>query len=148
MQLGLPIRLEARCLRRLCVIERAADRLGEGAEREACVDGARDVGRVDADVLVQPHRKLHPLADLLLDQELRIDPDDLGVAAGDFAAGVEESLPGHVTIRRVERAFDPLLAEVDDPLAEIADVDELNLALRAAWERGPRLLAQRDGASR
>ena len=69
----------------------------------------------------------HPFADLVLEQELGRHPCDLGVGPSDGATGLQELGPGDTGVRRVEDPGDVALAEVDDPLAKVTDVDELCL---------------------
>ena len=116
----------------------AGDRLRERAEAETGVDCAADVRRVHAGPLRvgEPERQLHPLADLVLLQELVRDP-------GDVRAG-EQLAPRDALVRRVERPGETLLDAVDDPLGQVADVDELSEPIGRA--RGEDLAAAAEPA--
>ena len=91
----------------------------------------RHVGLVQARRLrvADPERQLHPLADALLGQERRPDPDEARVAAGHLAAGLEQLAPGDPG---GSRCTSPPCASrrADEPVAEVAHVDELHLSLR------------------
>src|ERR671910_1369227 len=114
------------------MLERPADGVVERAERQARCERSRDVssehaGRVQA---VQPQRQLHPLAHALLGEELGLDPDRSTVVTADPSTRLDELAPRDAGMRRVERARLTSLAEVDDPGAEVASVDELDLPVR------------------
>ncbi len=88
--------------------------------------------------IVQPERQLHPLSDLLLDQELRVDPDELGVGARRAATGLEQVEPCRRRSDRVVRPGEALLARGDDPVCEVAHVDHLRGGVgRRDREDGP-----------
>ena len=60
------------------------------------------------------------------------------VHSGCRTTGLEQLPPGNALVRRVERATDLALAELDHPGAEVADVDELR---RSLGRRGRQHLA-------
>src|SRR4029453_19001607 len=83
---------------------------------------------MDADVvgIGDPERQLPPPPDLVLEQELVVDPH----RSRRFRHGacVHELAPRDAGPREVERAGQPSRARAHDPIAEVADVDELDAA--------------------
>src|SRR5262245_36471289 len=108
--------------------ERRCDRLCEWPVREAGIGRAGEVGAVQALVglVLDPQRELHPLADLLIEQELAVDPDEPRVRLRDIAACLKKLGPGDSLVDRVELPGRALFAETDHPFGEVPGVDELN----------------------
>src|SRR4051794_16216227 len=115
--------------------ERVAHRLVERAEGQAGGARTRDVGLLHVRPLGvaggEPERQLHPLTDLVLEQEGLVDPGEGRVAAAHGAAALEHVVHRQAVAGGVERAARALLGNRDEPGAEIADVDELDGPIRA-----------------
>src|SRR4029453_6995819 len=125
----LALGLQAGGVGRLGLVERASYGLGERSESEAGPERSLDGHSVEVRGLrvlaVDPEWELHPLADLLLDEEVPAHPRDRRIVAGEGSACLEELTPRPPGLRGFEFAADPALAERDDPVPEISDVDEL-----------------------
>jgi hypothetical protein len=101
--------------------------------------GAKSLGHDPADVDPKPRpgdpeRQLHPLAHLVLLQELVRHPGHV--------RALQQLAPRDPLARRVEDARQAALDGVDHPLGEVADVDELSQALGRA--RRQQLAAARE----
>src|SRR5262245_59475083 len=84
----------------------------------------------DVVAIRDPERQLHPLPDFVLEQKRIVHPDRS--RRGHRAAGADELGPGDARPREVERAGQRSRARAHDPLADVADVDELDAALGRA----------------
>src|SRR5580765_7110376 len=75
---------EPRAVARLGLLERRPNRVGQRPKAEAGSKSSRDVRAVQSLVglVLDPHRQFHPLPDLLVEQELAVDPDEPRIGAG------------------------------------------------------------------
>ena len=131
---GLAVRGQSDAVDRLGVRQGGADRLLQCSEREARVDRLPDVDAIRSSErrVGKPERKLHPLADLLLEEKLVRDPRRSRVARRDRATALEELRECDSGMGGVVCAALPRLAERDRPLGEVAHVDHLRGAFGRA----------------
>ena len=112
--------------------EGVAHRLLDRPSLEPRVEGGRGIDGEHPRVLRarEPERELQPLADVVLEQEARLDPDELGVGAGDATTGIEQRLARHGAGHGVVRPGEPVLRCLDDPRCQVAGVDHLRVRVR------------------
>ena len=98
-----------------------------GRNRRPSAKRLRDVGLLHPHVVGRddPERELHPLADAGLGQPLGSDPDEVDVPAHTLAR-LEQLRERRRFAGRVVNAGAGALDRGDDPLAEVAHVDELH----------------------